>query len=98
MKFEWDEKKNLSNIKKHGISFEEAAFAFSDKEAIAIIDEEHSKNEERWILLGRIKIHGIIVVVYTERIFGEIESIRIISIRKADKNEQKQYIDRLGGI
>ena len=51
MKFEWNEKKDQINIKKHGISFEEASYVFSDIDAISIIDEEHSDNELRWITI-----------------------------------------------
>ena len=73
MKFQWDERKNLSNIKKHGISFEEAAYVFSDIDTISIFDEEHSDTEDRWISIGKIINHGIIVVVHTERIKREQE-------------------------
>lgn len=97
MKFEWDENKNLNNIKKHGISFEEAAFVFSDIDAISIFDEVHSDSEERWITIGRIITHGITVVVHTERIKGEYEFIRMISARKAEKSEAEEYINRIGG-
>ena len=97
MKFEWDENKNLKNIKNHGISFEEAAFVFSDKEAISLFDDDHSDYEERWITIGTIKIHGIIIVVHTERIKGEFEFIRIISARKAEKHEANDYVRRVGG-
>lgn len=61
MKFEWDKRKNNKNIEKHGISFEEAAFVFSDIEAISIPDEYHSDFEERWITIGKIKNRGVIV-------------------------------------
>ena len=97
MKFEWNEKKNQINIKKHGISFEEASYVFSDIDAISIIDEEHSDNELRWITIGKIINRGIIVVVHTERIKGEKEYIRIISARKGAKLEEKEYINRIGG-
>ncbi len=97
MKFEWDENKNNKNIQKHGISFEEAAFVFSDIDAVSIIDDDHSESEERWVTLGKIINHGVIVVVHTERIKGEFEYIRIISARKAVKNEEKEYIKRIGG-
>ena len=97
MKFEWDENKNIKNIKNHGISFEEAAFVFSDIDAISIFDEDHSEFEERWITIGKIINQGIIVVVHTERIKGEFEFIRIISARKAEKHEEKEYIKRIGG-
>ncbi len=97
MKFEWDDSKNILNIRKHGISFEEAVYVFSDYEAISIPDDEHSEYEDRWIIIGKIINHGVIVVVHTERIRGESEYIRIISARKSDKHEEKQYIERLGG-
>ncbi len=97
MKFEWDESKNVLNIKKHGISFEEAVFVFSDHDAISISDDEHSDCEDRWIIIGKIINHGIIIVVHTERIREKFEYIRIISARKADKYEEKQYIERIGG-
>jgi hypothetical protein len=97
MKFEWNEKKNLLNIKKHGISFEDAAYAFSDIDAISILDDAHSIDEERWILIGKIKTHGIVIVVHTDRIRGETDFIRIISAREADKLEKQQYINRVGG-
>jgi len=97
MKFEWDEKKNIKNIRNHGLSFEEAAFAFSDIDAISVFDDEHSENEERWFTIGKIITHGVIVVVHTERIKGDYEFIRIISARKAEKYEEKEYIERIGG-
>ena len=62
MKFEWDENKNILNIKNHGISFEEAVYVFSDIDLISIFDEKHSDFEERWISIGKIINHGIIVV------------------------------------
>ena len=98
MIFEWDENKNITNIKKHGISFEAAAYIFADVDMISLFDEEHSYTEDRWISIGKIKNHGIIVVVHTERIKGEHEYIRIISARKADISEEKEYIKRIGGI
>jgi len=53
MKFEWDRKKENINIQKHGISFEQASYVFSDPFALNRYDEEHSEDEERWILLGK---------------------------------------------
>ena len=97
MKFEWDENKNILNIKKHGISFEEAAYVFADIDLISLFDEKHSDFEERWISIGKIINHGIIVVVHTDKIKGEQEYIRIISARKAEINEKKEYIRRVGG-
>lgn len=96
MKFEWNEWKNLANINKHGISFVEAVSVFSDVDAISIHDEDHSEMEERWITIGKIRKHGIIVAVHTERITGKIEYVRLISARKADKYEKNYYISNTG--
>lgn len=87
MKFEWDNQKALSNIKKHGISFEEASTAFGDFLSIVIEDPMHSKNENRFILIGRSIEANTLVVVHIEK----SDVIRIISARKATKNEQKVY-------
>ncbi|MDX1959229.1 MAG: BrnT family toxin [Leptospiraceae bacterium] len=95
--FEWDENKNIANQKKHGISFEEAAYVFSDKENISIPDLEHSQNEDRWITIGTIKRYGIVIVVHTERIYGKQSRIRIISARKAVETEERDYLESLGG-
>jgi uncharacterized DUF497 family protein len=98
MKFEWDERKNKGNILKHGISFETAAFVFSDINAISIFDEKHSESEDRWITIGKIRNSSIIVVIHTERIKGNYEYIRIISARKSDKTEIKEYFNQIKGI
>ncbi len=87
MKFEWDNQKALSNIKKHGISFEEASTAFGDFLSLVIEDPMHSKNENRFILIGRSIEANTLVVVHIEK----SDVIRIISARKATKNEQKVY-------
>jgi hypothetical protein len=97
MKFEWDERKNLTNNKKHGISFEDAAYVFSDIEALTIFDEKHSDVEDRWVTIGKIKNSNIIVVVHTIRIRNNINSIRIISARKADKDEVNEYYNQFRG-
>jgi uncharacterized DUF497 family protein len=97
IQFEWDENKNINNQKKHGISFEEAAYVFSDRENISIPDIEHSEKEDRWITIGNIKRHGIIIVVHTERIYGKLERIRIISARRAVESEEQDYLENLGG-
>ncbi len=88
--FQWDENKNAVNKKKHGISFEEAKTVFYDEEALLIDDPEHSKDEERFIILGFSNMANMLVVCHCYR---ENETvIRIISARKATKNEAKQYI------
>ena len=87
--FEWDDQKAASNLKKHGVSFEEAATVFEDTEALVIDDPEHSEEEERFIILGFSLRANLLVVCHCLR---EAESvIRIISARKATSNEAHQY-------
>ncbi len=87
--FQWDQSKNLANIKKHKISFEEAKTVFFDENARLIPDSEHSVKEERFIILGfSIKLK-LLIVVHTYKVNDEI--IRIISARKATKSESKYY-------
>ena len=62
LKFEWDDNKNKINIQKHGISFEEAASVFYDDEALIISDEKHSKNEERFNIIGFSFKYNLLVV------------------------------------
>lgn len=88
MKFEWDDNKNQANIKKHGIDFAQAVYVFSDPFALNLPDDEHSDNEERWILLGKSLQEMVLLIVHTCR---EGDSIRIISARKSTKNEQRMY-------
>jgi len=85
--FEWDEKKALSNLKKHGVSFEEASTVFGDWLAITIDDPLHSEEENRFIIIGKSELFNTLVVVHVER----NKAIRIISARKATKNEQMLY-------
>ncbi len=87
--FIWDEKKARENLKKHKISFEEAQTIFSDPNARMIFDPEHSDDEERFILLGISSGLRLLVVCHCYRKDDLV--IRIISARKANKNEQKQY-------
>ncbi len=89
--FEWDENKNEINKKKHKISFEEAQTVFYDDEALLIDDPEHSKEEERFIILGLSKKANLLVVCHCYRASETV--IRIISARKATKNESKQYFE-----
>jgi len=85
--FEWDERKAKQNIRKHGVSFEEAATVFGDQFSITIYDPLHSEDEDRFVILGMSSKNQLLVVVHTER--GD--KIRIISARKATKKERKQY-------
>ena len=89
-KFEWDKAKALKNIEKHGISFEEASSVFYDDFAVQFYDVEHSELEEdRFLILGISNSSRLLMVCHCEKESGEI--LRIISARKATKNEQKFY-------
>ena len=87
--FSWDENKNLGNIKKHGISFEEARTVFADDYGRLISDPDHSQTEDRFILLGLSHQLRVLLVCHCYRQKDGI--IRIISARKANKDEIKQY-------
>ena len=93
--FEWDPVKEKQNIKKHDINFQRASKIFVDPLAISIFDEEHSEDEERWITIGAEANEVLLVVIHTFR-DETLNSvvIRIISARKADKDEAKQYKER----
>ena len=87
--FEWDENKNATNQKKHGISFEEAKTVFYDENALLIDDPDHSQEEERFIILGMSRQANLLIVCHCYRESEEV--IRIISARKATKNETSAY-------
>ena len=86
--FEWDEKKNASNKKKHDITFDEAKTVFTDQFARLISDPDHSDDEDRFILLGTSIHSRLLVVCHCMRVN---DSILIISARKADKQEREIY-------
>ena len=88
-RFEWDGQKNKANIKKHGVSFDEACTVFYDENAIQFFDPDHSEDEDRFILLGMSFKLRILVVCHC---FRESETVaRIISARKADGDEENEY-------
>ena len=89
LKFEWDKKKSKVNTNKHGVDFDEAQTVFYDEYAIQFYDPEHSQDEDRFILLGTSFKSKTLVVCHCFR--KEETKIRIISARKADKNEQQAY-------
>jgi len=89
IKFKWDPKKNAINKEKHHVSFEEAHTVFYDEEAKVIDDPEHSQEEDRFIILGFSKKANLLVVCHCYRASETI--IRIISARRATKNESRQY-------
>jgi len=92
LRFEWGEKKNILNKKKHGISFEEAQTVFADENALLIHDPDHSVGENRFVLLGLSLKLRVLVVCHCYQKSDTF--IRIISARKATRLEQEQYWDR----
>jgi len=89
MIFTWDDNKNISNKRKHGLSFEEAQTVFFDENAIEFDDPDHSINEERFILLGLNQNLKVLIVCHCYR--SNESEIRIITARKATKKEQIVY-------
>lgn len=87
--FEWDDPKATANIKKHGISFEEAKTVFRDENARLIADPDHSEDEDRFVLLGYSASLKLLVVCHCYR--TEKHIIRIISARKATRHEAAAY-------
>ena len=89
LRFEWDPNKAAKNLEKHGISFEEAKTVFADERAILFDDPDHSLDEDRFLILGISRNLRLLIVSHCIR--GEGDIIRLISARKATKNEGKQY-------
>ncbi|MDQ6799261.1 MAG: BrnT family toxin [Acidobacteriota bacterium] len=87
MKFEWDPRKASGNLRKHGVSFDEAMTVFADWGSITISGPDHSEEEERFIIVGVSSRGRILVVSHVER--GE--NVRIISARRADAGERKKH-------
>ena len=92
MEFTWDENKAAINIQKHKVSFEEAKTVFDDEEALFMSDPDHSETEERFILLGMSLALRLLIVCNCYRENDNL--IRIISARKATKNETDTYVRR----
>ena len=92
MEFTWDEAKATINLQKHKVSFEEAKTVFDDEEALFMSDPDHSDTEERFILLGMSTLLRLLVVCHCYRENDDV--IRIISARKATKNETNTYTRR----
>jgi len=87
LRFAWDARKAAANVRKHGISFSEAASAFADLHSITIPDPDHSLEEDRFVLIGRTRMQLLVVVAHVER--GTIT--RIISARPAGRRERRMY-------
>lgn len=92
IRFEWDQKKNTLNKRKHGVSFEEGQTVFADEHGLLLDDPDHSEEEDRFILLGLSSSLHLLVVCHTYRKDDRV--VRIISSRKATISEQKQYRNR----
>lgn len=89
IRFIWDPAKTASNLRKHGVSFEEARTAFEDAEGLVIADPDHSDGEQRFVLVGLSAALRALVVIHCEGDDGDV--IRIISARKADRGERASY-------
>ena len=90
--FEWDPVKAKTNLKKHGVSFEEASEIFLDPLQLSMVDDEHSDHEECWITLGNTKSQKLRLVVHTYLTYHQDQvTVRIISARPATAHEQQQY-------
>jgi uncharacterized DUF497 family protein len=87
--FAWDPAKARANVRKHGITFEEAETAFSDDFAIVVPDPDHSADEARFLLIGLSAALRVLLVVHSEQADGEV--IRVISARRATRSERAQY-------
>jgi len=87
VKFEWDPRKATGNLRKHGVTFDEAMTVFADWQSFTIQDPDHSEDEERFIIIGVSSRARILVVSHVER--GQ--NVRVISARRADARERKKY-------
>jgi uncharacterized DUF497 family protein len=87
MKFEWDEKKAIANLGKHGVSFEEARTLFDDSFHVEFYDPDHSQDEHRYIIVGQSERHRLLVVSFTEL----DDTIRLISARELTGTEREAY-------
>jgi len=87
MRFDWDSKKAQTNLRKHGISFDEAATVFLDPHAVSGADPDHSIDEDRFVTFGYSQLGRLIAVCHTYR----PGTIRIISARRVTRNERKLY-------
>ena len=94
-RFEWDESKNLANLKKHGISFEDASEVFDDPLHITMLDPS-SRHEERWRTYGIVDGIALLMVAHADRDDDGAPIIRLISARRATRHE-RQYYERENG-
>lgn len=95
MKFEWDPEKNKINIEKHKVGFNEAISVFDDDDALIVDDINHSFNEDRFLIIGKSYMDKVLYVCFCER-KGDV--VRLISARKADKEEREEYYEHFKSI
>jgi uncharacterized DUF497 family protein len=88
MKFQWDPKKAAINLRKHGMSFDEAVTVFKDPLALIFDDNVHSVSEPREIIIGHSILNRLVLVCFTVR---DEQFIRIFSARRATRHEQRDY-------
>jgi uncharacterized protein len=93
LSFRWDPAKDTVNRRKHGVAFEEAATVFYDESALLLDDPDHSADEDRFVLLGLSAQLRVLIVCHCYREAGDV--IRIISARKADREEREEYRKRI---
>ena len=93
IRFAWDRAKASANLRKHGVSFEEAETVFADDNALLLDDPAHSGEEDRAVLMGLSARLRLVVVCHTLRDDGR--TIRLISARKATRRERDQYLEQL---
>ena len=91
--FDWDDAKNRSNLRKHGVGFDTASLVFDDPYAL-MLQDRFENGEERWQAIGRIADAVVLVVAHTVKARAGTEVIRIMSARKADRRERKRYEDQ----
>lgn len=94
--FDWDDAKNRSNLRKHGVGFDTASLVFDDPYAL-MLQDRFENGEERWQAIGRIADAVVLVVAHTVKARAGTEVIRIMSARKADRRERKRYEDQTYG-
>ncbi len=92
MTYEWDPKKATANLRKHGVSFAEAASVFLDPMALTFDDPDHSAEEDREITIGVSAKQRVLFVSHAKR----EDRIRLISARRATAKERRQYAERIG--
>ena len=91
LRFEWNDRRNAENRRRHGVSFEEARTVFFDEHALLLADPDHSASEDRFVLLGLSSALRTLVVCHCYR---NDNVIRIVSARRADREEREQYGQR----